>query len=91
MRGMRRFNKGIDWIDRESVYQIIAVMLLFIAQIVWWYLFGLGLADNAGRFFGFPAWFFYSVILGFVFFTTAIWAVFNYLSKKHGDIHDSST
>ena len=87
---MKRLRGIPDSLDRESYYSVFAAFFLFTGQMVWWYLLSAGLSTNVGRVFGFPAWFFYSVILGFIFFTVTIWIVFSYISKKHGTPHDSS-
>lgn len=46
---------------------------------VWWYACGYGLGDaDPGTYtyvFGFPAWFFYSCVLGYPLITILLWAV----------------
>ncbi len=46
----------------EAVFSLLA----FAGGGTWWALFHFGLRGAAGRVLGFPAWFFYSLLLGFL-------------------------
>lgn len=63
--------------NREAMYGVI----LGIANLVWWYVFGYGLGDKPVEeytyMFGFPAWFFLSCIVGAVVFIIATFIVVN--------------
>ncbi len=49
-------------IETEAVF----CLLGFAGVVVWWSLFHIGMRNTEGRILGFPAWFVYSVLLGFL-------------------------
>lgn len=67
--------------DREALLALAVYGLYF----AWWYLFGYGLGDASPEtysyVFGFPAWFFYSCILGYPLATVVFWAVVRFFFK----------
>jgi uncharacterized membrane protein YhdT len=56
-----------------------AVLGLYLVFFLWWYLtaYGLGGGDphNYKYIFGFPEWFFYSCIVGYIGITILLWVV----------------
>lgn len=60
---------------REAVIGVV----LAVANFVWWYAFAYGLGSKPVEEYqyilGFPAWFFYSCILGFVVFALLVYVV----------------
>lgn len=58
---------------------------VFLLNIAWWagfaYGLGMGPPEKYTYIFGFPAWFFWSVIGGFVVFSGVIWLVVRYLYR----------
>ena len=60
-------------------------LLLFAANFLWWYLFAYGLGGGPvseyGYVLGFPAWFFWSCILGYVVFAVLTWMMVRFLFK----------
>ncbi len=68
-------NKRFKQANIEALISIGLTILYF----VWWYGFAYGMGDKAVEsytyIFGFPAWFFYSCIIGFVIFSFLIWIV----------------
>lgn len=67
--------------DREALLAL-AVYALYFA---WWYVFGYGMGDGAPEtysyVFGFPAWFFYSCIVGYPLVTIVLWAVVRFFFR----------
>lgn len=61
--------------DKEALI----TLALYAGYFIWWYAFayGLGSGDPAAYTYvwGFPAWFFYSCILGYPVLTLALWLV----------------
>jgi uncharacterized membrane protein YhdT len=61
--------------NREALITLAVYALYF----VWWYVFGYGMGnDDPGTYsyvLGFPAWFFYSCILGYPVITALLWVV----------------
>lgn len=59
---------------------------MFILNFVWWYGFAYGLGskpvDEYTYVMGFPSWFFYSCILGFIVFSFATWFVVKTFFKE---------
>ncbi|MGP4106027.1 YhdT family protein [Virgibacillus sp. L01] len=55
-------------------------------NIIWWYGFAYGLGSKAPEeytyVFGFPAWFFYSCILGFIVMVTLVFIVVKFVLKE---------
>jgi len=56
---------------------------LFVLNFLWWFVFayalGSGSPDKYTYVFGFPSWFFWSCIMGFIVFSAAsIWVVLKY-------------
>ena len=65
----RRFRQA----NREALLALAAYGLYF----VWWYVFGYGMGggnpEEYSYVYGFPAWFFYSCILGYPLITILLW------------------
>lgn len=83
---MKRFNQ--DVIFEDARYKIahkeaLIGILLAIFHFIWWYAFAYGLGKKDVTeytyIFGFPAWFFYSCIVGFVFIFLLVWLVVKWL------------
>lgn len=55
--------------------EALAIVVLLIANILWWYGFAYGLGsgpvEHYTYLFGLPAWFFYSCLLGYLVFSLA--------------------
>ena len=68
--------------NREAVYGI----LLGIANLIWWYVFGYGMGSKPVEEYkyilGFPDWFFFSCILSAVVFTILTYVMINKLFKN---------
>ncbi|MCS7233929.1 MAG: YhdT family protein [Synergistetes bacterium] len=56
--------------------ETIVVLVLFIANILWWFLFAYGLGSKSPKDYsyvmGFPAWFFWSCIASFIIFSVLV-------------------
>lgn len=67
----RRFKQA----NREALLALAAYGLYF----VWWYVFGYGMGNKPPEEYsyvwGFPAWFFYSCILGYPLITIVLWGI----------------
>ncbi len=67
--------------NREALFGL----LLFILNFVWWFACAYGPGSRPVHEYtyilGFPAWFFYSAILGYVVFTALAWLMVRYLFK----------
>ncbi len=61
--------------DKEALITVILYLVFF----VWWYVFAYGLgskpASEYSYILGFPAWFFYSCILGYLIISFLLWFV----------------
>ncbi|QHS23388.1 YhdT family protein [Virgibacillus sp. MSP4-1] len=59
---------------------------LALFNFIWWYGFAYGLGsvspDEYTYVFGFPSWFFYSCILGFIVMVLLVWAVVKFVLKE---------
>lgn len=72
---------------REAIIGIILVLINFL----WWYGFGYGLGsgkvENYSYIFGFPAWFFYSCIIGtmFIIFLVVLSVMYFFKDIPFGD------
>jgi len=64
---------------RQANREALLALALYGMYFVWWYAFGYGMGDeDPGTYsyvFGFPAWFFYSCIVGYPLVTVVLWAV----------------
>lgn len=54
---------------------------LFVVNFLWWLVLGYGLAGVEGRILGFPTWFFFSCVLGYLVFVAASFVVVKYVFK----------
>lgn len=56
---------------------------LFLGYFLWWYVLGYGLGDADpslyGYVLGFPSWFFWSCVAGFVVFSLVAWLAVRFL------------
>lgn len=61
--------------NREALLAFLVYGLYF----VWWYVFGFGMGEGSPDEYtyvmGFPAWFFYSCIIGYPVITVVLWAI----------------
>lgn len=68
--------------NREALLALAAYGIYFL----WWYGFGYGLGDadpdNYTYVFGFPAWFFYSCLLGYPLITLLLWVLVRLFFKN---------
>lgn len=68
--------------DREALLALTVYGLYFL----WWYAFGFGVGDcNPDEYtyvFGFPAWFFYSCIVGYPLVTILLWMIVRFKFKE---------
>ncbi|MBD7964983.1 YhdT family protein [Fictibacillus norfolkensis] len=78
--------KGTDWRYRVSNREAIMGTVLAILNFIWWYAFAYGLGGRPIKEYtyilGFPAWFFYSCIVGFVVFTILVWIMVKFFFKE---------
>jgi uncharacterized membrane protein YhdT len=49
-----------------KISEVQLATLVSLGYVVWWVIFAFGFNGNLGTVLGFPGWFFYSVILGWV-------------------------
>lgn len=66
-------NSAIMKNAKKETYIIIGLYILFFA---WWYLTAYGFGDDPSEYryiLGFPEWFFYSCIVGYVGISTLLW------------------
>ena len=58
---------------------------LFVLNIIWWFAFAYGLGSGSPKEYtyimGFPAWFFWSVIGGYVVFSILTWVMVRFFYK----------
>ncbi|MGE5483990.1 MAG: YhdT family protein [Ignavibacteriales bacterium] len=70
---------------RQAGREALMGLLLFAANFVWWFGFAYGLGNRPVSeytyVFGFPAWFFYSAIMGYAVFSALAWLMVKYLFK----------
>ncbi len=70
---------------RQANREALMGLMLFAANFIWWFGFAYGLGNRPVNEYayvlGFPAWFFYSAILGWVVFTVSAWLMVKYLFK----------
>lgn len=65
--------------------ETIIVLALYILFFAWWYVtaYGFGSDPSAYRYvFGFPEWFFYSCIVGYVGVTLLLWIIVKFFFKE---------
>ncbi len=78
---MKEKNNRFKQADKEAVITII----IYLGYFVWWYAlaYGLGQGDpkDYDYVFGFPAWFFYSCIVGYPILTIILWIVMKIFFK----------
>ncbi|MDM5314807.1 YhdT family protein [Fictibacillus sp. b24] len=78
--------KRIDWRYRVSNKEAIMGTVLAILNFIWWYAFAYGLGGRPVKEYtyilGFPAWFFYSCIVGFVVFTVLVYIMVKFFFKE---------
>jgi uncharacterized membrane protein YhdT len=55
-----------------------------LGYVIWWAVFAFGLRDSSSVVLGFPAWFFYSVILGWVLFSISTYVLVKRFFKDGG-------
>lgn len=65
--------------SRQADKEALLALAVYALYFAWWYAFGYGMGDSAPEtydyVFGFPAWFFYSCIVGYPFITILLWTV----------------
>lgn len=75
-------HEKIRTINRETCI----ILFLYALFFIWWYAtaYGLGGGDPAEyrTVFGFPAWFFYSCIVGYVGISLILWAAVKFFFKE---------
>ncbi|MBY6037261.1 YhdT family protein [Fictibacillus nanhaiensis] len=75
-----------DWRFRVSNKEAIMGTVLALLNFVWWYAFAYGLGSQPVKEYtyilGFPAWFFYSCIAGFIVFTILVWIMVKFFFKE---------
>jgi uncharacterized membrane protein YhdT len=91
-KAVKPMDKRFKIAHREALIGVILVIINFI----WWYGFAYGLGsekvENYTYVFGFPAWFFYSCIVGFILMVILVTLVVKFLFKdipfedEEGDI-----
>ncbi len=74
-------SKGFLKTTKKETFIIIGLYLLFFA---WWYVTAYGFGDDPAEYnyiFGFPEWFFYSCIVGYIGISFLLWAAIRMLFK----------
>lgn len=70
---------------RQSDKEALLALGVYALYFAWWYFFGYGVGggdpEQYDYVFGFPAWFFYSCIVGYPIITILLWAVVRFLFK----------
>ena len=65
--------------------EALLAMGLFALNIIWWFAFAYGLGSGSPKEYsyimGFPAWFFWSVIAGYVVFSILTWVMVTFFYK----------
>lgn len=84
---VKKYSKKEGWIMMGSGFredprysqtrnEALIVLILLVANILWWFLFAYGLGSKPPQEYtyvmGFPAWFFWSCIASFVFFSILV-------------------
>lgn len=71
---------------RQANREALAVLAVYALYFLWWYVSGYGLGnkdpETYSYIFGFPAWFFYSCILGYPLTTVLLWLVVRLFFKE---------
>lgn len=68
-------NQELKKITRRETFIVLGLYLLF---FVWWYATAYGFGGDPSEYkyvFGFPQWFFYSCIVGYVLISLLLWIV----------------
>jgi uncharacterized membrane protein YhdT len=77
--------KEKDWRYRISDKEAIMGAILAVLNFIWWYAFAYGLGGRPVKEYtyilGFPAWFFYSCVVGFFVFTILVWVMVKFFYK----------
>ncbi|MGI6096792.1 MAG: YhdT family protein [Dethiobacteria bacterium] len=70
---------------RQANKEALIGIAIFILNIIWWYVFAYGLGSGPPEDYsyicGFPAWFFWSVIVNYVIFSFLIWGAVSFFFK----------
>jgi uncharacterized membrane protein YhdT len=70
---------------RQANREALLALAVYALYFAWWYVFGYGMGGGApeeyGYVFGFPAWFFYSCIVGYPLITVLLWVVVRFFFK----------
>jgi len=79
-------SKHIDWRFRQANRETLIALFAYGLYFIWWYVFGYGMGDAAPEtytyVFGFPAWFFYSCIVGYPAITILLWVLVRRFFKE---------
>ena len=72
-------SKKIDWRFRQANRETLLALFAYALYFIWWYAFGYGMGDTDPETYtyvlGFPAWFFYSCIVGYPAITILLWVL----------------
>lgn len=70
---------------RQANREALLALAVYALYFAWWYACGYGLGsgdpETYDYVFGFPAWFFYSCIVGYPLITLLLWAVIRFLFR----------
>ncbi|MDI6602041.1 MAG: YhdT family protein [Thermoanaerobacteraceae bacterium] len=70
---------------KQTNKETLSMVILLIANIIWWYVFAYGLGSRPPEKYtyimGFPAWFFWSCIVSFVLFSVLAWVIVSVVFK----------
>ncbi|HHV79141.1 MAG TPA: YhdT family protein [Firmicutes bacterium] len=70
----------------QSTKEALIGLTIFVLNFVWWFGFGYGMGSgspaNYTYVLGFPSWFFWSCIMGFVVFSVVVWLAVKYFFKE---------
>lgn len=71
--------------SRQANREALLALAVYALYFVWWYVFGYGMGGGPpGDYdyvFGFPAWFFYSCVVGYPLITILLWVVVRFFFR----------
>jgi uncharacterized membrane protein YhdT len=74
-----------DQRNRQSDREALLALAVYALYFAWWYVFGYcmggGSPEDYDYIFGFPAWFFYSCLVGYPLITLLLWVMVRFFFK----------
>ena len=69
---------------RSTNREVIIVLVLYALFFAWWYFSAYSFGDDPSQYkfiFGFPEWFFYSCIIGYIAVSVILWIVVRFMFR----------